>query len=203
MICPGFTEYMNSIKDPLVCLQNLIKKAGVIEEPCNRVINDENFRIWPASCGAHHYHRGGLILHTAEVLSIAQNMASSEAFVGNTDMRVITYAAIFHDWAKVLDYEYKGLVMNRKKKISEHKWSKSVHSAMVHHVVGSDRYWHQCAYELKISPDIINRVSHVILAHHGSKEFGSPVTPQTPDAWIVHLADMASASTSGGTTSKE
>ena len=38
----------------------------------------------------------------------------------------------------------------------------------------------------------LNDVLHIILAHH-TKEYGSPVSPVTLEALIVHLADMAEA----------
>jgi 3'-5' exoribonuclease len=36
-------------------------------------------------------------------------------------------------------------------------------------------------------------LQHMILSHHGSLEFGSPVQPMTTEAEIVHWADEASA----------
>jgi 3'-5' exoribonuclease len=36
-------------------------------------------------------------------------------------------------------------------------------------------------------------IQHLILAHHGTLEFGSPVRPMTLEAEIVHWADEASA----------
>jgi 3'-5' exoribonuclease len=38
---------------------------------------------------------------------------------------------------------------------------------------------------------------HIILAHHGTKDYGSPVCPVTIEALIVHLADMAEAKLTG------
>jgi 3'-5' exoribonuclease len=32
-----------------------------------------------------------------------------------------------------------------------------------------------------------------MLAHHGRKEWGSPVEPATNEAWILHAADMMSS----------
>jgi 3'-5' exoribonuclease len=37
----------------------------------------------------------------------------------------------------------------------------------------------------------VERLTHAILAHHGRKEWGAPVEPQTVEAWLVHLADLA------------
>jgi hypothetical protein len=39
----------------------------------------------------------------------------------------------------------------------------------------------------------LTELHHMILSHHGSLEFGSPVQPMTTEAEIVHWADEASA----------
>jgi 3'-5' exoribonuclease len=36
-------------------------------------------------------------------------------------------------------------------------------------------------------------LKHIILAHHGKLEFGSPVVPKIPEAYIISLADLASS----------
>jgi 3'-5' exoribonuclease len=33
------------------------------------------------------------------------------------------------------------------------------------------------------------KLRHIVLAHHGRKEWGSPVEPMTPEALLVHHAD--------------
>jgi 3'-5' exoribonuclease len=38
-------------------------------------------------------------------------------------------------------------------------------------------------------PETAQAVLHVILAHHGSLEHGSPVVPCTREAWLVHMID--------------
>jgi 3'-5' exoribonuclease len=39
----------------------------------------------------------------------------------------------------------------------------------------------------------LTELHHMILSHHGSLQFGSPVQPMTTEAEIVHWADEASA----------
>jgi len=39
----------------------------------------------------------------------------------------------------------------------------------------------------------ILKVAHCILAHHGRPEWGSAITPQTPEALTLHWADCLSA----------
>ena len=34
---------------------------------------------------------------------------------------------------------------------------------------------------------------HLVIAHHGEREFGSPVEPKTPEAWALHLIDNLDA----------
>jgi 23S rRNA maturation-related 3'-5' exoribonuclease YhaM len=41
-----------------------------------------------------------------------------------------------------------------------------------------------------INPD---NIIHNILSHHGKREYGSPVSPATKEAWILHQADNLSA----------
>jgi hypothetical protein len=41
-------------------------------------------------------------------------------------------------------------------------------------------------------------VEHAILAHHGWKEWGSPVEPQTVEVQILHFADMLSCQYGAG-----
>ena len=39
-------------------------------------------------------------------------------------------------------------------------------------------------------PDCVRtHLGHIMLSHHGQKEFGSPVLPSTPEALIVSMAD--------------
>ena len=34
------------------------------------------------------------------------------------------------------------------------------------------------------------RIQHLIVAHHGEKEFGSPEVPKTREAYLLHLLDL-------------
>jgi 3'-5' exoribonuclease len=53
--------------------------------------------------------------------------------------------------------------------------------------------WNQLAIENKETQQTIDNVLHAILAHHGSREWGSPVVPLTKLAWMLHLCDGISA----------
>ena len=41
--------------------------------------------------------------------------------------------------------------------------------------------------------DVQNVLTHIVLAHHGSYEFGSPRLPACPEAFVVHYLDNIDA----------
>src|SRR5581483_5691627 len=42
-------------------------------------------------------------------------------------------------------------------------------------------------------PELLLRLKHMILSHHGTYEFGSPRLPMTPEAIALHLLDNLDA----------
>lgn len=48
--------------------------------------------------------------------------------------------------------------------------------------------------ELKpASEELRDHLLHLIASHHGTKEFGSPVAPKTPEAFLLHHIDNIDA----------
>jgi 3'-5' exoribonuclease len=142
-------------------------------------LNDDRFGIWPASSkpGKHHHRDGGLAEHTWEVCVAASHFATE------TNGPLLFLACLYHDAGKMWDYERKDGV-----------WGPSSHRDTIGHVVRSAMIWEEAASNTAlILDDEISLVTHAILAHHGYREWGSPVTPQTKMAWILHLCDMISA----------
>jgi len=43
-----------------------------------------------------------------------------------------------------------------------------------------------------IRPRNIDSILHIIASHHNLKEWGSPVKPNSIEAWIIHYADNIS-----------
>lgn len=133
--------------------------------------------------GRHHYGDWGLLAHTAEVVRVSQAMLAALPGVGPDDARLLFLAALYHDFAKTYEYvkDEKGV------------WGKAPFAKTVGHVVGSAMMWDLAAREIDMSTGDRMAVTHLILAHHGCKEWGSPVEPANRLAWVLHLADMASA----------
>lgn len=167
-----------------VNLEYLRDQADALPEPlrtlCHEVLDDPKFRTCPASIKWHHAYRNGLLEHTAEVMERA---LLSTAGKNGVDRDVVRTAVIFHDYGKTREYEYHG----------KNGWSETPYRSLIYHIAGGYAEWCVRAGAAGVEQEMIDRVGHVILAHHGRKEWGSPVEPQTPEAWVVHSADMWSA----------
>lgn len=163
-------------------LYDLARKYSVVEL-ADIVLEDQRFWKWPASGSpqGHHHYDGGLAVHTMEVVELC--MAGAK-ILHVEDKRHLFLAALYHDIGKVRDYEYNGLAG---------EWQNTDHRSRVRHVCRSALMWHDARNAVNEDYDQEDVVLHAILAHHGCLEWGSPVTPQTEIAWILHCADHMSA----------
>ena len=152
------------------------------------VIKDARFHWgYGSSSGEHQHHcyPGGLAVHTAEVYEGALGMGQTYG----ADLDVLRIAAVWHDYYKIYEYTRTN---DPEKPVERNQYSKKVG-----HVVGSWEAWmeHTQIRPVNWSGDhtaLVYQVGHCLLAHHGRKEWGSPVEPQTVEAQILHYADMMS-----------
>lgn len=144
------------------------------------------FLKWPASTHKHHCWDSGLIEHTYEVIEFALLIAGADSvrIKAHVDKEVVFFGAFMHDFGKIYDYE-----PCSKDKENPCGFKKTEHFLKKHHLIASYDSWNAWAAAY---PKLKEPVGHVILSHHARLEYGSPVTPQTREAWAVHLGDMAS-----------
>jgi 3'-5' exoribonuclease len=141
------------------------------------------FMIAPAARNVHHAYMGGLLEHTVKVLKTAL-FAADELYPGVVDRDLLTAGAIFHDIGKVreLDLTPKG--------------GYTTAGYLLGHITLAADLIHQLADRLpEFPPELLLELEHIIVAHHGEKEFGSPAVPMTPEAMIIHMADNLDAKT--------
>jgi 3'-5' exoribonuclease len=149
------------------------------------LIDYPNFIKWSGSHAKsyHHYGEGGLLHHTFEVIDLAfvarERLGLQEAIDGLT----LYFACLFHDTGKMFDY------------VKENgEWKPTAHRRLIHHISESALIWSRTIYKF---PLLIQQyhdpVLHAILAHHGGRQFGSPIAPKTRIAWLLHLTDGISA----------
>lgn len=140
----------------------------------------------------HHYGTYGLVQHTHEILQSGMILIDSVYKRHNINKTEFFLAAVFHDYGKTFDYSLKTVFHENKK----HKyWAGTEHKRLVHHISRSGVEWMKASENL--THDKRNQyeipVYHAILAHHGQRQYGSPVMPYTKVAYLLHTCDMMSA----------
>ena len=63
------------------------------------------------------------------------------------------------------------------------------------HIYIGAHWLHNILKDKGIGEDETKRIVHCVLAHHGTREFGSPVVPCTQEAIVVNHIDNLSAKT--------
>lgn len=179
--------------EPLEYLHDEARRFDV-QAVCRKFLDDPRLPLWTGSLNnKHHYGKGGLLQHIAEVcqLCLLNNVATRAA-----DGKKVFLAAFFHDVGKLWDYEpVSGLreIGGQLVMTDYIAWRATSHKGLLHHISRSAFEWRLCAQEAGFSEADIDEVTHAILAHHGLQEWGSPVTPKTKLAWLLHLCDSLSA----------
>lgn len=151
----------------------------------HNVLIDPRFQQWPAAIHRHHTGDGGLLRHTSQVVR------GCEFFKEQADAcsppnaglmwSILFTAALWHDYGKIWNYE----------KV-DGQWTHTAHCKNIGHLCRS--YAEFMAASNGVLPDNTrDEIGHLILSHHGRREWGSPVEPKTREAHALHLADMASS----------
>lgn len=146
---------------------------------------DPRFQVCPGGLKHHHMREGDLVQHTDEVLRLAEGTAATLNVKVN--LPVLVTAALWHDYGKIFEY-----VKNEETGL----WSATPAQKRLHHIFISAHTFVNIATQYlppsQETQNFIDDVTHCILAHHGRKEWGSPVEPQTVEARILHQADYLS-----------
>jgi 3'-5' exoribonuclease len=176
----------------LLVISNYITEVH-LRDACLVVLNDPEFVTAYGSAGEHHCYIGGLANHTLEVTEYCLRMSDMfQASQCNRD--VILTAAIFHDYMKTREYYGRPIVDAQKlTPVETIKVEKTPYRNLIRHVAGSHHEFLKAIDGSWMSSDIIMKIEHCILAHHGRFEWGSPVEPKLVEAHILHFADQFSA----------
>jgi 3'-5' exoribonuclease len=154
----------------------------------------ERFRRAAAARGNHHARRGGLVEHTAQMLRTAQGVAVAYPLL-NRDL--LLTGVLFHDsgklWENALPADGFQMPFDERGELLGHitigiellntLWRKLLATEPA-------KSW---ATLQPASEDVRLHLLHLIAAHHGELQFGSPVPPKTPEAWALHYVDNLDA----------
>ncbi|MGX0021528.1 3'-5' exoribonuclease [Staphylococcus hominis] len=138
----------------------------------------DKFFTYPAASSHHHNFAGGLSYHVLTMLKIAKSLCDIYPLLN----RSLLYSAIIlHDIGKVR--ELSGPVAT----------TYTVEGNLLGHIsIASDEVA-EAAKELGIDSEEVMLLRHMILAHHGKMEFGSPKLPHLKEAEILFFIDNIDA----------
>lgn len=129
----------------------------------------------PSAYYYHHNYKHGLIEHTIEVVNIAIKMCETT----ECDRDLVIIGALLHDLGKMHLYK---LVDGDRSEMTDFGRS-------LDHIALSCGFAEVFIDEKYLYENII----HIISSHHGCKEWGSIIAPNTVEAVVVHCADLLSA----------
>lgn len=164
-----------------------------LRNACAVVLENESFFVSPAAAKKHQAWDGGLAQHTREVMDIALATANADALKGAVNLDVIVAGTLWHDYGKIWDYKRNPLLEQDSSLKDQPEWVYDRHRWTIRHLSRSYAEFLKAAENEVVDPDLIEQVSHAILAHHGRNEWGSPVTPLSLEASIIHYADCIDA----------
>ena len=138
----------------------------------------KQFVSYPAAKSMHHDFYSGLIYHTTTMLKIAKSLV---AIYPSLNKDLLYSGIILHDLGKTI--ELSGPVGT----------TYTLEGELLGHIVIMSDEVARMADKLGIEAEEITLLRHMILAHHGKYEFGSPKLPMIKEAEIIHFIDNIDA----------
>jgi 3'-5' exoribonuclease len=167
-------------------LSNIISNIqdNFLKKLLEKIFSDDDikkkFIESPSSIIHHHSYKHGNLEHTVGMLKIFERLVEHYNRNTNLDVDLIYTGIILHDIGKSLEYSLNNGVPKKNPGADLHG----------HLILGAQlvsRFMNQIE---SFPRDKKNQIRHLILSHHGKKEWDSVIEPQFPEAEILHYLDM-------------
>jgi 3'-5' exoribonuclease len=157
------------------------KEMRQIVEYCVAKVEDALMHA-PAAMKNHHAYYAGLAYHMNRMLEIGEFIIKQRPFL-NADL--LRAGIIAHDLAKVME-------MNSQLGIA---YEYTVEGNLIGHIVMVNDWITEAAihFGIPLQSELVIGLKHMVLSHHGKGEYGSPKSPQLPEAVALHMIDMLDA----------
>ena len=143
----------------------------------------QGFKVAPAAKNMHHAYLGGLLEHTLSMALLVERIAGHYHGI---DQDLLLAGVILHDIGKIREFVY------------DRRLDYSDEGRLLSHIVigiqmleeklsGVDGFPEEQALLLK----------HLIVSHHGTREFGSPEIPRTVEALLLNYIDEIDSKVNG------
>lgn len=165
------SELLEQLKTFRESIKNKDCKAivdKIFDEYYDKYIN------YPAATRNHHDFFHGLLYHSLGMCKVAKEVAK---IYNDVDYDLLITGCLLHDIGKTV--ELSGYVAT----------SYTTEGTLLGHISIGANIIHKAAKDLKIESEVPMLLEHMILAHHGKMEFGSPVLPATREALLLSMID--------------
>jgi 3'-5' exoribonuclease len=137
----------------------------------------------PGAKSLHHSFVGGLLEHT---LAVTELLKCAKSIHSELSLNLLISGGLLHDIGKI--WELGGEFATDYTDVGQ----------LQGHVVLTDRAVTAVIREIPdFPPDLEVALTHMLLSHHGQREFGAPIVPATLEACALHYADNLDAHVQG------
>ncbi len=141
------------------------------------------FKTAPAAKKMHHAYIGGLLEHTLSMTSLADKVAGHYSGI---DRDLLISGAVLHDIGKTDEFEY------------QFKIDYTDEGRLLNHIVIGLKMVDEKLSGIEDFPeDQILLLKHMMVSHHGAREFGSPEPPKTIEAVLLNYIDEIDSKVNG------
>ena len=162
------------------------KIINEVDEPLNNFLEAvffkhglwDDFKFWPAAVSLHHAYTGGLLEHSLSVAKSARVIAMHyKEFLIPVNLNVVIAGALLHDIGKLDAYSLAPVPLI------------TIQGNVIEHILLGHHKFMNIAEAEKLDESLALAIAHIIVSHHGRREYGSPVLPATTEAMIINAAD--------------
>lgn len=176
-------EMWDRVKEILRTIENRDLLA-LVGEFVNDPVFVDGFRKSPAARNNHHAFVGGLLEHTLNLMELALLICPRYPRV---DQDLVLAGIFLHDCGKMTELGH------------ETNFEYTDSGQLVGHITQAAIWVHDRAGKIAaergepLPERLLNCLTHLIVAHHGKYEFGSPRLPATAEAFLLHHLDNLDA----------
>jgi len=138
----------------------------------------KKFMEHPGAIEIHHNWTGGLMEHVLEILKYCE---TSWELHPELDKDLLIAGALLHDIGKLEELEVTSRIKG------------TVKGQLIGHLSLGAAFVSKRLEETDIDDIMKNKLLHLIIAHHGKLEYGSPKEPMIPEAFVLFYSDIMSA----------
>jgi len=135
----------------------------------------EKFKTHYGAQKIHHAYIGGLLQHTYSMVKLAIVIAQHY----NLDKELLLVGTLFHDVGKIFEFNISPAPET------------TMEGGLIGHLIIGNTIFQELKNKIDRFPQELSvKIQHLIISHHGEKEFGSPEVPRTPEAFALHILDF-------------